>query len=151
MKFIEGSYATSQGAFLAVDRLRARGYKKKDIRLISNDKTRNNYKELAAIEITTESELTDSAKEERSLWERIKDAFSDEDYNEDEIKSDKHLLYAYREDLKNGHIVVLVDGEPRDGIPEGDVHTIYPEENIETLRETEVDGNIGYNRNDSIL
>ena len=93
MKFIEGSYATPQSAFLAVERLQAQGYEKKDIRLISNEATRHAYHQLASIEITTEHELTAEAKEPRSLWEKIKDAVSDETYNEEERQSDKHLLY----------------------------------------------------------
>ena len=141
MKFIEGSYATPQSAFLAVERLQAQGYEKKDIRLISNEATRHEYHQLASIDITTEHELTEEAKEHRSLWEKIKDAFSDETYNEEEIQSDQHLLYDYREDLQKGYIVIF-DEE----VPSG-----YPDESIETLREKEIETELGYNRHDPIL
>ena len=151
MKFIEGRYATPQSAFLAVERLQAQGYEKKDIRLISNEATRHEYHQLASIEITTEHELTEEAKEHRSLWEKIKDAFSDETYNEEEIQSDQHLLYDYREDLQKGYIVILVEGEPKDRLPDEEVPSGYPNESIETLREKEIETELGYNRHDPIL
>ncbi|MGB6178340.1 YsnF/AvaK domain-containing protein [Carnobacterium sp.] len=117
MNFVEGSYATSQEAFLAVERLQAEGYSRKAIRLVSNTTTRNNFMDQSDINITTEdgyTQTTDHGTDDnRSMWEKIKEAFSTEDYEEnDPIRSENDVLYNYQDDIANGNIVVVVDGEP---------------------------------------
>lgn len=117
MKFVEGSYATSQEAFAVVERLQAEGYKKDAIRLVSNTTTKNNFMDQPDINVTTEDSYTQTTDhrtdDDRSMWEKIKDAFSAEDYDEnDSVRSEDDVLYNYRDDIAKGNIVVVVEGDP---------------------------------------
>lgn len=115
MSFVEGSYATPQEAVAAVNRLQAEGYKKEDIRLVSSSETRGAFKEQSPVSVTAEDsyDLDDNQtteEDDRSIWEKMKDAFStdDEDYSN---TSEDDPLYAYKEDITAGNIVVVVDGQ----------------------------------------
>lgn len=117
MNFVEGSYVSSEEAFLAVDRLQKEGYKKDDIRLISNTATKNTFMNQPGMDVTTESNISQTTEQDmvdnRSMWEKIKDAFSAEDYDEnDSVHSKDDVLLDYRDDIANGNIIVLVEGDP---------------------------------------
>lgn len=117
MEFVEGSYVNPEEAFLAVERLQADGYKKEDIRLISNTATRNTFMDQPNMNVTTEDKHIQSTDQgtddDRSMWEKIKDAFSAEDYEEnDSVRSEDDVLYNYQDDIANGSIVVGVDEDP---------------------------------------
>lgn len=112
MSYVEGSYATSQEAFAAVQRLKTEGYRAEDIRLISNEAMRDTFMNDTDVHVTTtdryEDELT---HEDESLWEKIKNAFTlDDEYSYD---SDNDPLANYRTDIEAGKIVVLVEGESK--------------------------------------
>lgn len=117
MNFVEGSYVSPEEAFLAVDRLQKEGYKKNDIRLISNTATKNTFMNQPGMNVTTESNISQTSDQDlgddRSMWEKIKDAFSAEDYDEnDSVGTKNDVLYDYRDDIANGNIVVVVEGDP---------------------------------------
>ncbi|MEG0475905.1 MAG: general stress protein, partial [Carnobacterium sp.] len=117
MKFVEGSYATSQEAFAVVERLQSEGYKKDAIRLVSNATTKNNFMDQPDINVTTEDSYTQTTdhrtNDNRSMWEKIKDAFSAEDYDgNDSVRSEDDVLYNYQDDIAKGNSVVVVEGDP---------------------------------------
>ena len=47
--------------------------------------------------------------------------------------------------------MILVEGEPKYRLPDEEVPSGYPNESIETLREKEIESELGYNRHDPIL
>ena len=117
MKFVEGSYETSQEAFAVVERLQAEGYNKDAIRLVSNTTTKNTFMDQPDIDITTDDSYNQTTNhrtdDDRSMWEKIKDAFSAEDYDEnDSVRSEDDVLYSYQDDIAKGNIVVVVEGDP---------------------------------------
>jgi hypothetical protein len=117
MNFVEGSYVSSEEAFLAVDQLQKEGYKKDDIRLVSNTATKTTFMNQPGMNVTTESshsKKTDQdMDDDRSMWEKIKDAFSAEDYDDnDSVRSEEDVLHDYRDDIAKGNIVVVVKGDP---------------------------------------
>ncbi len=129
MKFVEGSYPTSQEAFAVVERLQAEGYKKDAIRLVSNTTTKNTFMDQPDMDITTDDNYTQTTNhrtdDDRSMWEKIKDAFSAEDYEENNsIHSEDDVLYNYQDDIANGNIVVVVDGDPYNKMMDNDIDTL---------------------------
>lgn len=127
MKFVEGSYSTSQEAFAVVERLQAEGYKKDAIRLVSNTSTKNTFMDQPGMDVTTDDTYTQTTDDDRSMWEKIKDAFSAEDYEENNsIRSEDDVLHNYQDDIANGNIVVVVDGDPYSKIVDTDNNTEAP-------------------------
>ena len=129
MKFVEGSYPTSQEAFAVVERLQAEGYNKDAIRLVSNTTTKNTFMDQPDIDITTDDSYNQTTNhrtdDDRSMWEKIKDAFSAEDYEENNsIHSEDDVLYNYQDDIANGNIVVVVDGDPYNKMMDNDIDTL---------------------------
>ena len=129
MKFVEGSYETSQEAFAVVERLQAEGYNKDAIRLVSNTTTKNTFMDQPDIDITTDDSYNQTTNhrtdDDRSMWEKIKDAFSAEDYEENNsIHSEDDVLYNYQDDIANGNIVVVVDGDPYNKMMDNDIDTL---------------------------
>lgn len=116
MSFVEGSYATTEEAIAAVERLQAKGYEQENIQLISNAAVRNDFMEQSTEEVTSENNYQKSssqavAEDDRSLWHKIKDAFSKDDYNS--AFSKEGPLYNYQDDIANGNIVILIEGEAK--------------------------------------
>lgn len=118
-KTVIGSYDSRDEAMDVVHKLKNEGYQKQDIILYGNESVTNSIGDHEGVNITAE---TDTGKhdnphrgDEDSLWEKIKHAFStdtyDEDQNEQSTDYDQtdDVLYPYRDDIKNGKIVVAVD------------------------------------------
>lgn len=144
MSFVEGSYATPQEAVEAVNRLQAEGYKKEDIRLVSNSETRSAFKEQSNVSVTAEdsydlndNQMTD--EDNRSMWEKMKDAFStDDETNENYANtSEDDPLYAYKGDITAGNIVVVVDGQKKaERTPESEPITTGTTDKVENDEQT---------------
>lgn len=117
MSYVEGSYDTPQEAFEAVKRLKREGYRAEDIRLISNTTMQETFMDQTDVDVTTSDRYDretghKTTKEDESLWEKIKDAFTvDEDYDDYADNPDNDPLMNYRTDIDAGKIVVLVEGE----------------------------------------
>lgn len=113
MKFVEGSYGTTEEAFKAVKHLQEEGYKKEDIRLISNTTTRDAYANQTDINSSTETDSSQTLDEDQSFWEKIKGTFSvDDSEGNDSVHSDGDVLDGYQDDIAKGNIIVLVEGDP---------------------------------------
>lgn len=104
MKKVFGVYDDRHKARQAVKVLLENGYRKEEIIVISNK--RFFHKDL---------DENIHEKDERNLWEKIKDTFSfdeyDDSYWEREVleEQDRILLEPYRENLNSGGVIIVVD------------------------------------------
>lgn len=116
---VVGSYARPQEAVDAVKKLQEEGYQKEDITLISSTESRNSISNTTDVEVSTDEAVTgetakDNDKDDRSIWQKIKESFSTKDYDDNvSTSSDDDPLYSYQEDLANGNIIVMVNGEKK--------------------------------------
>ena len=122
MKKVYGSYLTSTEARKAVDELLQQGYSRNEIKVVSNsDLGRDlNYME------------NDVEKDDKSLWDKIKEAFTFDEYNDDYWEKDldedeRVVLEKYKTNLQAGEVIVLVEEGSsayrdhfRDGVPDWD-------------------------------
>lgn len=112
MGYVEGSYATSHDAFLAVKRLNEEGYSTEDIRLIANAEVRDTFIHEMDIEVHVKEPYEEEIDEDASLWEKVKDAFSTvSDYGEDTKDPEDDPLFYYRANIDAGKIIVFVEDE----------------------------------------
>lgn len=134
MKKVYGSYENPRQAREAVDNLLKENYTKDQIRVISspnfiaeNDqsdnytqsKERYEYSEKNPKSNYTENDQRDDyTEDDRTLWEKIKDAFTFHEYHEDYFAGEnvgieeRTLLEPYIEHLKRGETIVMVDENP---------------------------------------
>lgn len=112
-----GSYSTREEALSVIEQLRDEGYDRDDIVIYTTDEAARNFgfSGLSGIDVETDVNDTEGVQEDRSLWERIKDAFSTNTYeeyvpNEEETgrSADNDPLYQYRDDIADGKIVITV-------------------------------------------
>lgn len=118
-KKVIGSYATREEALNVVDRLKDKGFQKQNIILYSNKDTASTMSDHEAVDVVADNtDVTASPGKEddnKSMWDKIKDAFTDDTYEYDEstrdnnYNQDNDILYPYRDDIRNGNIVVVVD------------------------------------------
>lgn len=115
---VEGVYATVEEAMAAVQRLRDEGYSRNDIFLVANADVRNNIPYTMDAEVTTDTDTVGAgADDDRSLWEKIKDAFTVDDTYDASVSDNPDYdasndpLAAHHTDIANGNIVVLLDGD----------------------------------------
>lgn len=115
-RIVEGSYVRVDDALRAVERLRDQGYSKNSITLIANESVRNSIPYTMDAEVTTDTDMRDNVHDDdRSLWEKIKDAFTMDDdydvnrYDDPEYNTDDDPLFEYRSDIEQGNILVLID------------------------------------------
>lgn len=120
---IIGSYDTRAEALTALDQLRNEGYNKDDIVLFANATIIEQFglDTLSSAEV----EATGGSDDDRSMWEKIKDAFSFGDYDHRTIDDESDPLFAYRDDLGQDRLVVGVyDYHATDRIEETDTAII---------------------------
>ena len=124
MKRVYGNYNNPNEARRAVDELLEKGYKGNEIKVVSNS---NLGESLNYVE-------EDQEKDDKNLWEKIKDAFTFDEYDDDKYwnkdldNSDRKVLEGYRENLRAGETVVLVEEGStsayrehfKDGVPDWD-------------------------------
>lgn len=119
-RYVVGSYAIPQEAVDAVKKLQEEGYQKEDITLISSTESRNSISNTTDVEVTTDDAVTggkpqDIVQGDRTIWGKIKGAFSTDEYDATaSTSSDDDPLYSYQKDLANGNIVVMVNGERKE-------------------------------------
>lgn len=107
MKRVYGSYSTTVQAAAAIEELYKQGYTKRQIKVVSNKDLGHEFSDVKTI---------DAHDDDRSLWQKIKDVFTFDEYddnywNDDLDSTESNLLNEYRSNLDNGEIVVLVQGE----------------------------------------
>lgn len=118
-KKVIGSYATRDEALDVVHRLKEKGFQKQNIILYSNEDTASTLGDHEAVDVVADNDnataAPDRTDDDKSMWDKIKDAFTDDTYEYDErtrdtnYNQDDDVLYPYRDDISNGNIVVVVD------------------------------------------
>ena len=104
MKKVYGKYINATEARVAVKELLRQGYRQDQIKVISNTDLGQ--------DLSYRREDVDV--DHRSLWEKIKDAFTFDEYDDDYLDRDldadeTRLLEPYRTNLQNGETVILVE------------------------------------------
>lgn len=139
--------------------MRDEGYDRDDIIIyMTKDAAQNfGFSGLSGIDVETNVDEVEGTHEERSLWERIKDTFTSNTYEEDSYteKADDSVnddpLYSYKEDTAAGKIVITVKDykAPNEAVVENDRTQNMPDptdtlntnnENIQ-LKEEQLDVN----------
>ena len=159
MKKVEGIYSNVKMP-CAVDRLREKGYTHDNITVVANEEVRNRLSTNVDAQVTTEDTKDHSSmdrvdredNDDRSLWESIKDFFTmDDSYDEStfdrpDYDADNDPLYANREAIRRGEIVVLVTGEPdsHQGMDHTDTD-VTTKDSMNTDRDDHFDDHIGTN------
>ena len=118
-KRVEGSYDRVDDAIAAVDRLRNQGYNRNSITLVANQRVKETIPFMTDAEVTTDmdTDITDTTRDDdRSIWEKIKDAFTMDDYDttnyhDSNYDSSNDPLHNYRDDINKGNILVLIDDD----------------------------------------
>lgn len=114
-KRVEGSYVSVTEAFNAVNRLRDEGYRRRNIFLVANEEVRGSIPYTMEAEVTTDEGLREIEQDDnRTLWEKIKDAFTFDEYDSSHYESpnynaDEDSLYEYRSDIAQGNILILLE------------------------------------------
>lgn len=110
-KKVEGLYSNVDEAMQAIDRLREEGYAQEDITFISNEAIRDQILTNRDVEISSQEGDIDHTGDDRSFWEALKDAFTLNESQEEDLNYGEgdHLIAGYREDIKKGNILILVD------------------------------------------
>lgn len=125
-----GSYQSETETEQVIKRLQSDGYKKEDITLFTSQERSTDLNNPRDVDVANpDIDGTDEDQQnDRSFWESLKDAFKvrDDDYYSDpNYVAEDDLLYMYRDDLRKGKIVVVVDEEDsgedvRNDAPAGD-------------------------------
>lgn len=107
-RVVVGSYTNQDEAASVLNRLKEDGYKREDITLYGNS---------AAADVETDNvgRVTDNREDDRSFWDKVKDAFSTDSYDyetnakDPDYNQEDDVLYPYRDDIANGKTVIVVD------------------------------------------
>lgn len=104
MKKIYGTYLNSAGATIAVEELLDKGYTRDEIKVISKN----------ALNLGLEEIDENVLEDDKNLWEKIKDAFTFHEYNDENFELghdeiDREVLEIYKPNLKAGEIIILVE------------------------------------------
>ena len=110
-KRVEGSYVKVEDAMRTVQRLKEEGYSSSDIYVVANPTVRDSIPYTMNAEVSTDADMKD---DDRSMWEKIKDAFTMDEYetdrrNQSDYNPDTDPLSSYRDEIEQGYVVVLVD------------------------------------------
>ncbi|UJF16219.1 general stress protein [Jeotgalibaca sp. MA1X17-3] len=128
-KRVEGSYSKIEEAMQAVQKLREKGYLKEDIYVVANSTVKDSIPLTMDAEVSTDTNMRDNIDDnERSFWDKIKDAFTIDDYEEDQVNhpnydTEEDPLHPYHEQIKKGNIVVLTDKNAKPSVAEEDTNT----------------------------
>jgi len=159
---VEGVYPNVDKALQAVDLLRGQGYERDEITLVANEEVRRTFPSDVDTDVKTQTDdPKHSEEDDRSFWESIKDAFTVDDsydasrYDDPNYDSTDDLLYEHREEISQGHIVLLVgEDDSIDGPsmePDTQPNTVGPDGTRDYEDEQEVDSKEGYPRKDREL
>lgn len=139
-RIVHGSFDNSEEAISAIRKLREEGYSKEQIQVYTNalddktfDKTEDDIdlnqdktydktekdvdtKDKSSMDIVDDKETnTDSADDDESLWDKVKDFFTSDSYDYDKeaenpnYRKENDVLYPHRNDLANGKRVIVLD------------------------------------------
>lgn len=117
-----GSYSTTEEALSVIEQLQREGYSRDDIIIYTTKDAATNFgfAGLSGIDVETGVNGVETTHEDRSLWEKIKDAFSADTYeydsslNEEADYANNDPLYQYRDDISAGKIIITVNNYKND-------------------------------------
>ena len=141
---IIGSYADEKETKRVIRHLMDQGYRKDQLTIYTNEEKRHLFKDVENVQVAEPSDHDEpeTPEDDKNFWESIRDAFKvREDHEFDQgDKADGDILHPYREELKNGRYVVMVD-ETEDQLneqkPATDKETDHtPDPPLETLGTT---------------
>lgn len=110
MKKVHGSYMQTSDAMNAVEELKAEGYTRDQIRVVSVKDCGNDCSVDPKIDQTNK----ENVKDDRTLWQKLKDIYTYSDYKTDywnTYVAEDEILSTYQTNLENGEILVLVDAD----------------------------------------
>jgi hypothetical protein len=114
-KRIEGLYPTMNEALQAADRLKAQGYSRNNITLVTNKEVQERFIENLNTNNMTEEVADDNTSNrtfeegnDRSFWDSIKEAFT---FDASDSLSKNEPLYVHRDAVDQGQVLVLVDDD----------------------------------------
>ncbi|MGP6145618.1 general stress protein [Jeotgalibaca sp. A122] len=125
-KRLVGTYVSVDEAMREVERLKDQGYGRDDIEVVADKAVRNSIPfTMDAEVVSTEEAKEEMRDDERSFWEKLKDAFTfneytDEGYSDPTMEDADDPLQEYRNDLAAGKVVVLVEDDDGKHIPPTD-------------------------------
>lgn len=114
-KRVEGVYPTINEALAAVERLRDQGYGAGAITLVANAEVRSALPYAGDADTVREADRPGEEREDRSFWEKVKDAFTWGGHDDSSLHIDSgyeasaEAPAAYQEEIEQGHIVILVE------------------------------------------
>lgn len=115
-----GSYSSKEEAIQVISRLKEEGYPKQDIIVYGSEtSTKGSIDSDQATTISADDpDYTPSsaANEDRSAWDKIKEAFTPDSYESSDAhsKESEDILYPYRDDIRKGNLVIVVQN-PQQG------------------------------------
>ncbi|MCT0949429.1 DUF2382 domain-containing protein [Weissella confusa] len=117
-----GSYSTREEALSVIEQLHSEGYSRDDIIIYTTKDAATNFgfDGLSGIDVETGVNGVETTHEDRSIWEKIKDAFSADTYeydsslNEEADYANNDPLYQYRDDISAGKIIITVNNYKND-------------------------------------
>ena len=114
-KTVVGSYTSQEEAREKVQSLKMEGYRKEDIIVYSKHVTDNSVgSDATAIQAEDSDYKEENKDDNRSAWDKIKDAFTPDSYDYDSDDNNPNhnestdILYPYREDIRKGNVVIVV-------------------------------------------
>lgn len=117
---VEGIYTNVDDAMNAVNRLHEEGYSRDDIKVVANATVRETMPFTMDAEVTSDTDTAGMAGDDnRSLWDKIKDAFTVDEYDAMQY-GEEDTIRQYHDDIENGHILVLVNDDGRPMVSDSD-------------------------------
>lgn len=107
-RVVVGSYENQDEAASIINRLKEDGYQREDITLYGNSTD-------VDVETDNVGQTTNDQEEDRSFWDKVKDAFSTDSYDyetnaeDPDYNQEDDVLYPYRDDITSGKTVIVVD------------------------------------------
>src|SRR5699024_7996314 len=99
MRFVQGSYNSSEEALEAVKELKADGYRDDNIRIVATESTRDTFGNSSGVDVTSAYGANGVNHEDESFWDKIVNAFTVEDDYEHRVGQDDDVLADYRSDI----------------------------------------------------
>lgn len=133
-RVVIGRYDNQDEVANEVRRLVDLGYPKNKITVYTDNNHASHFRNTPGVDVKTEDTGQPSTQEsdDRSVWEQIKDAFSSDTYDYDEVSErpeythDDDVLYPYRDDIAAGKAVIVVEDFREDTDTNETMHDTSP-------------------------
>lgn len=111
---VVGSYPDEKETKRVIHDLMDQGFRKDQLTIYTNEEKRDLHAEVENVQVaqTDVNDKKDVEEDDKNFWESIREAFKvreDHEFEDPNYKAEDDLLHPYREDLRNGRYVVVVD------------------------------------------